>query len=751
MKKPAGRRASDGYAVGLAPTREKESPVSRKGKSMRDFCPGDDLEAGWATDDSASIGDFVESFRKPAAEAPFPQSNSSVSSTASAKKQRAGLVGGGPRRSSNSSRASRRVSSKQKESANLLEMPDWEHPAASDRSKPGLQGRGSSLCEMLSRKDEEESSEEEEETGYLKGVLGRAISNGSRGKHFNASRTAPQRNKTAGSADSLGSRKMAMELDMESDTDDDDDDESALGVQIFSGRDAGLDDDGSVGSASIENFKPPPSRQEMAHSLLRGFDRELRIEASKVREPRPQSDRPKSNDAIKRATPKPVVAEKTKLVAERPVPKVALPKVMEPPKPCTTYRPPETLEKLAGAPETANISINPIPHKRSRKVAPPSSRHSSLPDINTFFHSSFEFNEDFVAPRIPRGPPRLPTNHARSSATPGIAQLFNSSLDLEDLQLDGLDAVRQSKNYGDLDDDRSVDSSTSHSSLASVEHMTENEKTGLEEKMLRMAMERSLSRSCSILDDVTPFSAQKQTPLHHSKTSLTSTGELSTDPETAERLAELAFEKEMLEFAIQRSLNDSKMSEYTGTTGANTSDGSGSSGGSGIAQFHHREDSESCGGSKILQFHHRPELTQPRHSPSAAAMRSTKKAPLPARREGSYDRHRGDQSRGDQSRGDQSRGDQSRGDQSRGDQSRGDQSRGDQSRGDQSRGDQSRGQSRGDASYTYRGDGSAMSGGRRHAPRPRTSDPSTERRRTPVLPSRPERTQRARCNTREQI
>ena len=177
----------------------------------------------------------------------------------------------------------------------------------------------------------------------------------------------------------------------------------------------------------------------------------------------------------------------------------------------------------------------------------------------------------------------LPISPTRSRSCSGVENPFNSSLKFEDLELNGsidfgdIEPCTGPVQFGNDDDDNSISMQSSCNSIASVDMMSDKEKEDLEEKMIRMAMERSLSDSGSMLDDVVCFSAQGQASSGHF--AVIDIGE--DDHDDVERIAEIELEKEMLDLAIQRSLNDSKTSENTSVTFPITSECSGSSGGSG--------------------------------------------------------------------------------------------------------------------------------------------------------------------------
>ena len=454
----------------------------------------------------------------------------------------------------------------------LLEMPKWEHPAPENYTNQSwTSGRSDAssskasrgrLGQMLDGGDSDEDEIEGRGTYLQSGIVGGRKSS----VRSRASQNSIRSKKgSAASASSLGSKSIALHL-AEPDTDDE-----STGVELFrpgGGRRSALDDDdGSISSASVECFKPKPSKQEMAKTLLQSFDAELRMEAEKSKEGRngdrkemvPSISAPSSrkSDTNHRATSKqrdPEVEASAKLE-----------------KPIETFVAPQH-----GPNAKQNSSLGQV------KSTASSSRSSSRSAATGAFLST-----------IPATP--LPVKIQST----GVPDLFNNSLKFDDLELNG-----SCDNFEDFepsvgdhdddydDDDRSIGMQSDCGSVVSVDMMSDQEKEDLEEKMIRIAMERSLSDSCSVLDDVVPFSVQAhrsgELNFHssgkfHSSGNFNASGNFAVidigneDDDEVERMAEIELARE-IELAMKRSLNDSKASALTASTFPITSEWSGSSG-----------------------------------------------------------------------------------------------------------------------------------------------------------------------------
>jgi len=567
--------------LGRNARRDPSGLGSRGGETRnRNNQPGDDdLDDDWEKDDSA-LSEFMQP--RHLMDTRVKPNSSSLSANKQAKQTRKAVRKAANRMRRREPQQKQAPAAPSNDLSDLLEMPKWEHPAPqiyTSQSSNSRRGDASSkaskgrLGQMLDGGDSDEDENEGRGTYLQSGIVGGRKSSGRSRASQNSVRS---KRGSAASASSLGSKSIALHL-AEPDTDDE-----STGVELFrpggGGRRSALDDDddGSISSASVECFKPKPSKQEMAQTLLRSFDAELRMEAEKSKEGR-SGDRKERTPSISASSP-----QRSHTIPHAPNRQrdIGVDITVEHEKPIETFVAPQ---REPNARHTSNGQIKPT--ATQARTASRSSATSAL--LNSI--------------------PATPAPVRNQSA--GVPDLFNNSLRFDDLELNGSCVNFEDfdpsigGHHDDLDDDdQSISMQSDCGSVVSVDMMSDRDKEDLEEKMIRMAMERSLSDSCSVLDDVVPFSVQG-----HGSGELHSSGNLhfsgnfnasgnfavidigNEDDDEVERMAEIELARE-IELAIKRSLNDSKASELTANTFPITSEWSGSSGTSNSAgQPHHFE------------------------------------------------------------------------------------------------------------------------------------------------------------------
>ena len=226
---------------------------------------GDDWDK---EDNSSSLSEFVHP-RHLLVETQKPKSNNS-SASASSRQSRGAL-----RKAARRMRPKKAEPPAQKAPQNslgdLLEMPNWEHPSPFRQNQKRTSPRGDAskgskgrLGQLLDGGDDDEDSDEDgRETSYLQPKIQGATKASARScasKSSNNSSSSRSKKGSAASASSLASKSIAMHLENSPESDDE-----STGVELFRGggkRSAfSDDDDGSISSASVECFKPKPSKQ----------------------------------------------------------------------------------------------------------------------------------------------------------------------------------------------------------------------------------------------------------------------------------------------------------------------------------------------------------------------------------------------------------------------------------------------------------------------------------------------------------
>lgn len=500
-------------------------------KGSGNFRAGDDLEADWNTDDSSSLSEFVQ---KRYMSQPKAAASNSCASSASDNQPKTAI-----KRASARMRRRREKQDMKKNGLNeLLEMPKWEHPAPLNpsRGKRSIKGdassKGSTLRQLLDGGDDESESEVEE-GDYLQGGIVTSKSSARSGASRN-SRISTKKGSEGSTTSSSSKHNIPLHLESEIETDDE-----STGVELFrsgkGGRSILDDDDGSISSCSVECFKPKPSKQEMAASLLRGFDQELRMAAERSREPR-------NSERSQQKQPVPSQPGSANIRSASSIGSRSLQEAKE--KALNIYQ--------------SNIKAEPA---RRQILQEPPSPPSPRPER---FQTTTRTSSSGNARPLPS------QNVKRTTSAPssgGMPIFFHNSLKLDDLEMDGsIGDLEALTNDIVAEDDHSIGGDAS---VASVDMLTDQEKDDLEEKMIRMAMERSLSDSSSFLD-VTPFTKSEE--------AMPNTIDIGSDGDEAEGPAEMELEDELMKLAMMRSLNESTLSIYTAdTTTAMTSEESGSS------------------------------------------------------------------------------------------------------------------------------------------------------------------------------
>ena len=575
---------------GEAPRPGPRRPFRNHPRTMEDEYDDDDE---WDHDGGSSLSGFVHprhlTEKKPS-NSSLSSTNSSNSARAAASRQRKAMKKAAMRmrpKKESSSAQSRASQTSKNDLSDILEMPKWEHPT------PGYSGnsrksRGDASTKSKGRlgqlldggDDSDEEEEEERRETYLQRKMVGGDRSSAKSKASAASRSSQSVRSKDVSGASLGAKSIALHL-QEMDSDDE-----STGIDLFrGGKRSHVDDDGgSISSASIECFKPKPSKQELAQDALRSFDAELRMEAEKSRNTERYHHKPTlANQEMKApVSPKPLSSER---VESSSLVNTKTSMLQPPPSP-----PRNGIENNSVVNDDDNDASDPVKSLVSSPSRKPN-RHVPRGNVPSISQSYSPVRRP--SPRALLSVSKLPVVPMRNRSN-SAAEIFNNSLKLEGLELDGsinfgdIEPFTASYNAEDDDDDNNSIGMQSCSSIASVDMMSDKEKEDLEEKMIQMALEESLHSTSSILDNLAAVPSHGSVSFNASSGSfaVVDIGDFDDEDMSEFAMAEDEFEKEMIELAIQRSLNDSRMndskkSDYTATTNPITSDCGDSSGTSG--------------------------------------------------------------------------------------------------------------------------------------------------------------------------